>query len=523
MSQSVQPGGLSRAKEDVPAGLVVFLVALPLCLGIAQASGAPLLAGLLAGVVGGVVVALLSGSQLSVSGPAAGLAVIVASGIQELGFSAFLLAVVIAGALQLSLGALKLGGIAHFFPGSVIKGMLAAIGVLIVLKQLPHAVGYDHDYEGDLAFAQPDGANTFTTIVNALGAINIPATIITLVCVGVLLGWPKLQGIRFFRFIPPALMVVLVGGALSVALPLWWSAGALTSDHLVTLPSFSSFGDVASALTLPDFSRALDPAVWRMGLTIGIVASIESLLSLEAVDRLDPQKRISPPNRELMAQGAGNLLSGLIGGLPVTSVIVRSSANVVAGAQTKLSSMIHGLLLLVGVLFLGPVLNHVPLAALAVVLIAVGMKLTAPKLWVMMWRAGWAQFIPFVVTVGAVVFTDLLTGTMVGLVVGAIITLRLQQRHSLIFTRDEDRYLLRATKDLTFLQKGLVKEALAGIPPGASVLFDRSRADFVDPDIEELLTEFEARCRELNIQLEWKGKVGTPPLLPLPVQKEAAA
>lgn len=499
------------------------MVALPLCLGIAQASGAPLLAGLLAGVVGGVVVSALSGSQLSVSGPAAGLAVIVASGIQDLGFSAFLLAVVIAGALQLALGALRLGGIAHFFPGSVIKGMLAAIGVLIVLKQLPHAVGYDQDYVGDLHFVQPDGSNTLETLVSALGAINVPATIITLVCVGVLVGWPKLQGVRVFRFIPPALMVVLVGGALSVALPLWWSAGALTSEHLVTLPSFSSIVDVTSALTLPDFGRALDPGVWRMGVTIGIVASIESLLSLEAVDRLDPQKRISPPNRELMAQGVGNLLSGLIGGLPVTSVIVRSSANVVAGAQTKVSSITHGLLLLVGVLFMAPVLNHVPLAALAVVLIAVGMKLTAPKLWVNMWRAGWAQFVPFVVTVAAVVFTDLLTGTMIGLVVGAIITLRLQQRHSLIVTQDENRYLLRAVKDLTFLQKGLVKEALAGIPPGASVLFDRSRADFVDPDIEELLTEFEARCGELNIQLEWKGKVASPPLLPLPAQKEAAA
>lgn len=517
---------MATASEDVPAGLVVFLVALPLCLGIAQASGAPLLAGLLAGVVGGVIISLASGSPLSVSGPAAGLAVIVAAGIQELGFSAFLLAVVVAGAFQLTLGLLRLGRIAHFFPASVIKGMLAAIGVLIVLKQLPHAVGYDRDYEGDNAFLEADGSNTFSALLDASGALHPGATLISVLCIGVLLGWPRLQKIQFLRYVPPALMVVVVGGVLSVGLGSWWPSQTLSDEHLVALPSFSGPGDVLSALVLPDFARIADPAVWRVGLTIGIVASIETLLSLEAIDRLDPHRRISPPNRELLAQGLGNLVSGLVGGLPVTSVIVRSSANVVAGGQSKLSSLVHGVLLLIGLLFLAPVLNHVPLAALAVVLIAVGIKLTAPKLWQLMWRAGPSQFIPFAVTVAAVVFTDLLKGTLIGLVVGVIVTLRNQQRNSLLVARDENRFLIRATKDLTFLQKGQVKEALSEVPAGGSVIIDRSRADYVDPDIEELFQDFKARCEELDIHLEWKLKIQGGPALPTPVtiaQKESAA
>jgi MFS superfamily sulfate permease-like transporter len=488
-------------KADLPAGLVVFLVAVPLCLGIAQASSAPLLSGLIAGIVGGIIVALASGSALSVSGPAAGLAVIVAAGIGELGLRPFLLAVVIAGALQIVMGVLRLGGIAHFFPSSVIKGMLAAIGILIVLKQAPHAVGYDKDPEGDLSFVQPDGGTTLSALRDAADNFTVGAIIVSLLCVGIMLGWPKLQKNAATKLIPPALIAVVVGGVAATLLAAQWP-DIIAAEHLVSLPRFNSVGDIGAAIITPDFARLNDPAVWRVALTLAIVASLETLLSLEAVDRLDPHKRISPPNRELLAQGLGNTLSGLIGGLPITSVIVRSSANVQAGGQTRLAAIAHGVLILVGVLFLAPLLNRVPLAALAVVLIFVGLKLTTPKLWKQMWRAGPAQFVPFVVTIGAIVTTDLLKGTVIGLVLGLVVMIRKQQQNAIAVEDKDGTRTIRFLKDITFLQKGRLKEILRETPPETSLVIDRRVVDHVDDDVEELLDEHCAEAKERGVSVE---------------------
>ncbi len=497
----VRPGGLlSALGHDIPAGLVVFLVATPLCLGIAQASGAPLLSGLLAGMVGGLVVASLSRSPLSVSGPAAGLAVIVAAGIRELGFRPFLMATMLGGVLQVLLGALRLGVVGYFFPSAVIKGMLAAIGILIVLKQLPHALGYDRDFLGDVSFAQADGLNTFSAILYAIRAVTPAACVISVFCALTYLVWPRMQR-GALKQVPTPLVAVLVGGALVVVLPGVWSGGVLDPAHLVALPVFASLGDAAGALVTPDFSAIGRPAVLQTAVTLCVVASLESLLSIEAIDRLDPLRRISPLNRELMAQGVGNVVSGLIGGLPVTSVIVRSSANVQAGAKTRMSAIVHGLLLLVGVVALPSVLNRVPLAALAVVLIVVGLKLASPSQFRSMWRLGMSQFVPFVVTIAAVILTDLLKGTVFGLLVGFGFVVRRQQQKAVVVTRTGTRILILFTKDMTFLQKARIKEVLRDIQSGATVVIDRTRVDFIDDDIEEVLMEFAARAPEREITL----------------------
>lgn len=501
-SRGKAPGGLfSEVRRDLPAGLVVFLVAVPLCLGIAQASSAPLLSGLIAGIIGGLLVSAFSKSELSVSGPAAGLAVIVATGITQLGFRTFLLAVVLGGVIQLLLGLLRLGSIAHFFPNAVIKGMLASIGVLITLKQLPHAVGYDADWEGDDAFFEPDGHNTFTAIVDAFGALSPTATAITLLCFTAYLVWPKLQR-GPLNFVPPALVVVVMGGLLAALAPMLSADLALSADHLVSLPVLAGPGDLLDAVQTPDFSALSNPAVWTTAVTLAIVASIETLLSLEAVDRLDPHRRISPPNRELVAQGVGNMVSGMVGGLPVTSVIVRSSANVAAGGETRLSAMVHGLLLFLGVVFFAAILNQIPLAALAVVLIFVGFKLTPPSLWKAMWRAGYAQFIPFAATVAAVVVTDLLKGTLFGLLVGVVFAIREQQRGAIVVVKDASRTLIRITKDLTFLNKASLKEVLSDVADGATVIIDRRVVDFIDDDIEEILLDFEDNAEERGIRVQ---------------------
>jgi MFS superfamily sulfate permease-like transporter len=496
-------GTWASARADLPAGLVVFLVAVPLCLGIAQASGAPLLSGLIAGVVGGVLVSAVSGSALSVSGPAAGLAVIVAAGIDHLGLRGFLLAVMLAGALQVLMGAFRLGAVAHFFPSAVIKGMLAAIGVLIILKQAPHAVGYDKEYFGANAFSSSDG-NTFSTLAHAAGAFAAGAVLVSVLCAVVMLAWPKLQR-GALKLVPPALVAVILGGVVATLLGTEGSL-ALAGRHLVSLPRFAGVSDVVGALVLPDFARILDREVWVVAVTLAIVASLETLLSLEAVDRLDPERRISPPNRELVAQGVGNLVSGLIGGLPITSVIVRSSANVQAGAQTRLAAIAHGLLLLVGVLFLAPLLNRVPLAALAVVLLFVGYKLTTPALWRAMWRAGAAQFVPFVVTVVAIVRTDLLKGTLIGVAVGLVFTIRAQQKNAVEVAVVDDLTQITFHKDMTFLQKARVKDVLRTLPEGGRVNLDRRKVDHVDDDIEEVLDEFarEAPRRSLAFSIQWE-------------------
>lgn len=482
--------------RDVPAGLVVFLVATPLCLGIAQASGAPLLSGLVSGIVGGLVVSIISRSALSVSGPAAGLAVIVASGIQHLGFRGLLLATMLAGLIQVGVGLARFGDVAHFFPNAVIRGMLAAIGILIATKQLPHALGYDRAAILDDAFDE----GIVEGLRAAFGAVTPAAIAISAICVAVYLAWPRIQR-GMLRLVPVQLVAVVVGAVAATILPRLWSGAALGPEHLVALPVFRDLGDVRAALVTPDFSRLLDPAVWTAALTLGVVATIESLLSIEAVDRLDPRRRISPPNRELVAQGTGNVVSALVGGLPITSVIVRSSANVQAGGETRMSAMIHGLLLLLGLLFLPGLLNRVPLAALAVVLIVVGLKLTPVSLWRSMWRAGPAQFVPFAVTIAAIVGSDLLKGTIVGLAIGLLFVVRRQQRNAVTVTTQGDTTLVRFSKDMSFLQKARVKDVLRSIPSEGTVIIDRSQADFVDDDIEELLAEFEATAGERGIDL----------------------
>ncbi len=500
-------GLLDNLRRDIPAGMVVSLVALPLCLGIAQASGAPLFSGLIAGVIGGLVIGALSLSPLSVSGPAAGLAVIVAAGIADLGMPAFLLAVVLAGAMQVALGVLRLGLIAHYFPNAVIKGMLASIGVLIVLKQVPHAIGYDADYEGDESFVEPDGHTTFSAIADAFDAMTPGAVAVSVACLAIYGLWPRLQR-GVLAQIPTPLAAVIGGGVLATTLPMAWPEGTLAAEHLVALPSFASFGDLTGALTMPDWSKISEGAVWGVAATLAIVASLETLLSLEAVDRLDPLRRISPPNRELLAQGVGNMVSGLVGGIPVTSVIVRSSANVQAGGVSRMSTIVHGLLLALGVLVGAPLLNHVPLAALAIVLIMVGFKLTPPSLWRAMWRAGMSQFVPFVVTILAVVLSDLLTGTLIGLTVGIAFAIRQQQAGAVVAVRDGGVTMIRLNKDLTFLSKARLKEALVAIENGSHVIIDRRQVDFIDDDIEEVILEFQqgAAARGIVVEIDLSAR-----------------
>lgn len=412
----------SNVKGDLSAGLVVFLIAVPLCLGIALASGAPLFSGMIAGIVGGLVIGSLSGSQLSVSGPAAGLTAVVLTAITKFGvFEVFLLAVVIGGVIQLALGLLKAGIVANYFPSNVIKGMLTAIGIIIILKQLPHAFGYDADSEGDFAFIQVDGDNSITALLSTLNHIHLGATLITIVSVLIILYWSKIPKVNV---VPAPLVAVLTGVGLNTLFIATGSVLAVAPSHLVNLPVASDFNSFIGQFTLPDFSAITNKEVWIVGATIAIVASIETLLNLEATDKLDPLKRHSPPNRELQAQGIGNIISGMLGGLPVTSVIVRSSANINSGARTKLSAISHGALLLVCAAFIPTLLNKIPLATLAAVLLVTGYKLCKISIFKEMFKNGKYQWIPFVVTVVAIVFTDLLIGISLGMAVSVIAILR---------------------------------------------------------------------------------------------------
>ncbi|MFT6868465.1 MAG: MFS superfamily sulfate permease-like transporter, partial [Cyclobacteriaceae bacterium] len=405
---------LKSIGNDFPAGVVVFLVALPLCLGIALASGAPLFSGVIAGIVGGLVVGSLSGSQLSVSGPAAGLTVIVLNAITDLGsFESFLLALFLAGVFQVILGIAKAGIIGHFFPTSVIKGMLTAIGVILILKQIPHALGDDEDYEGDETFFQSDGENTFTEIVLAFQNIEPGALIICIIAIVILVLWESraFRGMNWTKIVPGPLVAVGFG---IIANSLIFAKGIpsllLTGKHMVSLPKFESATDFFNELQFPDFSQITNSDILVVAFTIAIIASLETLLSLDAVDKLDPYKRIAPASRELWAQGVGNMVSGLIGGLPVTAVIVRSTANISSGGKTKISAILHGLLLLLSVTIFPGILNLIPLSALAAVLLVVGYKLAKPSLFKSVYNQGMNQFLPFIITILAILFSDLLIG-----------------------------------------------------------------------------------------------------------------
>lgn len=496
-------------RYDGPAGTVVFLVALPLCLGIALASGAPLFSGIVAGVVGGIVVSFLSASQVSVSGPAAGLSVIVAAAIASLGsFPAFLTAVVFAGLLQVLMGVLRLGLLADYVPNSVIKGMLAAIGVVITLKQIPHALGRDQDYIGDFAFLEQSGFNTLTDILQTLAAPHGGAALIAAVALASMIAWervqPRMRGL--LRLLPGPLLAVALGLGLNTLFRALGSSLAITQpEHLVTLPVAGSPREFWQLLTHPDFSRAADPNVWIVAVTLAVVASIETLLSIEAADRLDPYRRITPTNRELMAQGAGNILSGLLGGLPMTSVVVRTSANVFAGARTWMSSFIHGWLLLLSVLFFPKVLNQIPLACLAAVLIQIGYKLAKPALFRSMYARGWSQFLPFVTTVTAIVFTDLLKGVLVGFLIGIFFVLRANHHEALTVVHQDRYYLVRFNKDASFVNKNELRSRLRAIPENSHVIIDATKALYIDQDIREAVEDFMTLAPYRGITVELRN------------------
>ena len=515
MSDSSAPSPVSSAPasawnslgKDLGAGLVVFLVALPLCLGIALASGAPMVAGIVSGVVGGLLVAWLSGSHTSVSGPAAGLVAVVLAQVAVLGsYEAFLVAVILAGAIQVLFGALRAGFIAAFFPSSVIKGLLAAIGLILVLKQIPHAVGHDADPEGDMGFLQADGKNTISELFSSLFDLDPGAMMIGLVSLAVLLAWDRS---RFKNsLIPAPLVVVLLGVTANLVFKATASSWAIGTSHLVQLPTVSGMGEFLRVLPSPDLKAFGNPAIIMAAVTIAIVASLETLLNLEAVDKLDPRKRVSPPNRELMAQGAGNIVSGLLGGLPITSVIVRSSVNINAGAATRLSAFFHGALLCLLVLFAPRWLNEIPLASLAAVLIVTGLKLASPALFRQMWTEGRSQFVPFIVTVVAIVFTDLLVGVLIGLGTGLAFILHSNYRRPMLRFMEHhvsgDVLRIEFANQVSFLNRASLEQALDAVPTNGHVVLDARNTDYIDPDILDLIEDFRkqtATARNLKVSL----------------------
>ncbi|MVZ63062.1 SulP family inorganic anion transporter [Sphingobacterium humi] len=486
-------------KYDFPASIVVFLVALPLCLGIAMASGAPLFAGLLTGIIGGIVVASISGSPLSVSGPAAGLTVIVLGAIERLGaYETFILAVLLAGAIQLVLGIIKAGMIGNYFPSSVILGMLAAIGITIILKQLPLAFGMTEAHAFELE--NGGGIAAFTDTIFA--SVNWGATIICLLSLAVLIYWPRIKPLNK---VPAPLIVVLLGVGLGYAFR--GTGLALNTDHFVSIPVVSSIAEFQGLFIFPDFSQIFNKEVWIVAFTIAIIASLETLLSIEAVDKLDPFKRNSPTNRELLAQGIGNMTSGFLGGLPMTSVIVRSSANVNAGGRTRQSAILHGLWLLVALLAIPSVINLIPLAGLAAILLHTGFKLAKPALFTQLYKKGLDQFIPFFVTVAAVVFTDLLTGVGVGILVATFYILKANMTNAYQFNivqkEDNEMAVLTLAEEVTFLNKAPIQQKLYNLPKGVkSVVIDGQKSKFIDKDVIDVIKDFELNALSKGLDIE---------------------
>ncbi|MFN0020303.1 MAG: SulP family inorganic anion transporter [Pirellulaceae bacterium] len=495
--------------RDLIAGTVVFLVALPLCLGIAVASGASPFSGLVTGIIGGLVVGILSGSQTSVSGPAAGLTAIVAAQITLLGsFEAFLLALVVAGGLQIGLGIAKAGFLSSFIPSSVIKGLLAAIGVILILKQIPHLVGHDSDPSGEMVFDQPDHQNTFSEIGTLFaGEIQIGAAVIGLFSLALLVLWDQIKPLKK-SVIPAPLVVVVLGVGLQIAFKNFGGAWLIEDSHLVQVPK--SLSEFSGSLKLPDFTQWMNPAIYSAAMTIAIVASLETLLNLEAVDKIDPEQRETPPSRELLAQGVGNVLCGLCGGIPMTSVIVRSSVNIGAGGQTRLSAIFHGLLLLVCVLLLPALLNMIPLSCLAAILVHTGFKLASPKLFQQMWKEGRYQYIPFAVTLVGIVLTDLLIGILIGLGVSLAFILNSNFRRPL--RQVVEKHLggnvlhIELANQVSFLNRAVLEQALRSAPRGMHVLLDAHNTDYIDPDILSLIRDFKEKTAPvLGIKVSLRG------------------
>lgn len=510
MDKIFSKAGLS---QNFASGLVVFLVALPLCLGIALASGAPSLAGIIAGIVGGVVVGYISNSHISVSGPAAGLTAIILSAINDLGaFELFLCAGIIAGVLQIILGFIRAGSISNYFPTSVIEGMLAGIGIIIIIKQIPHALGYDEDFEGNLTvFSKGYNAETITEYFQTLfNSIHLGAILIAAISIGILLLWDKVNALKKLKMLPGALVAVVVSIAINELFTLSGSSLAIGKANLVNLPVPESFDDFKSLLTFPEVSGFANPKVWIAGATIAIVASIETLLCIEASDRLDTHRRITDTNLELRAQGVGNLVSGLIGGLPMTSVVVRSSVNASAGATSKLSAIIHGVLLLICVLSIPAFLNKIPLATLAAVLILVGYKLAKPATIMHFWHKGKHQFIPFIVTAIAVVTTDLLKGVGIGFAISVFYILQGNMKRAYYLSREEledaKHIKIQLAEEVSFLNKAAIKKTLKNIKPDSNIIIDASRTTYLATDVLELIQEFtNVRAKEENIKVELIG------------------
>lgn len=508
---------LKSLKFDIPAGLVVFLVAIPLCLGIALASGAPLFAGLIAGIIGGLVVPWISQSQLGVSGPAAGLTAVVLAGIAAIGsYQGFLVAVVLAGLVQIILGVSRSGFIAYYIPSSVIKGMLAAIGIILFIKQLPHALGYDHE----LFSLTLSEENIIVAFQHAFAHLEWGALIITTLSLGILILWQN-SFLKNITWLPGALVVVGFGILVNTVIFGYTVPDLkLNFSHLVALPkidlnaltnSFISLDFTylreQGILTTPDWSMFFNKDVLQYAIIIGVIASIETLLTIEAVDKLDPYKRKSPLNRELIAQGLGNSVSGLIGGLPLTSVIVRSTANISSGGKTKVAAIVHGVFLLIAVLFLAPILNLVPLASLAAILLMVGYKLARPQIFKEIFSKGWNQFLPFVFTISAILATDLLIGVAFGIVMGLFFVIRTNFHSAFSITENKNgkHVLIRFNQDVSFLNKPLLMDTLERIEEGAYVIIDGARATFVDFDVQEILEEFKQEAILKNIQIEFKN------------------
>ena len=498
-------------RQDLPASIVVFFVAVPLCLGIALASGAPLFAGIIAGIIGGIVVGIASGSPLGVSGPAAGLAVIVLTSIATLGsWPVFLLAVVLAGVIQLALGFAKAGFIAYFFPSSVIKGMLTGIGLLIILKQIPHALGWDKDMEGNDAFLQANGQNTFSEIAKALDFITLGAVLIATISLAILILWDTVltKKHKIFQLIQGPIVVVFLGIIMNYLFKAGTLNFSLADDQVVRLPVANNLTDFFSQFTFPDFSAITNFEVWKIAIVLAIVASLETLLSVEATDKMDPNKRITPTNRELKAQGLGNIFSGLIGGLPVTQVIVRSSANISFGGKTKLSTILHGLFLLISAITIASVLNMVPLASLAAILLMVGYKLAKPKLFLQMFKLGWEQFIPFLATVIGILAIDLLKGITIGILFGIFYTLRHSYRNShymkdTVTTKEghEVHHLVLA-EEVSFFNKASVIKELEDIPANSKVIIDCTNSKSIAYDVVELIRAYRSNAKTKNITIE---------------------
>lgn len=506
----------NHLKNDLPASIVVFFVAIPLCLGIALASGAPLFSGLIAGIIGGIVVGALSGSHIGVSGPAAGLAAIVLTAIGALGgYENFLLAVVLGGVIQLVFGFLKAGIIGYYFPSSVIKGMLTGIGIIIILKQIPHFFGYDPDPEGDFAFFQVDGKNTFSEIIDAFNNISLGATLIAVIGLSILILWDSVLSKKgkFFQLVQGPLVAVIVG-ILFYLLTKDSENWGIASNHLVSVPVPEDASSFLSQFSFPNFGEIGNTEIWITAFTIALVASLETLLCVEATDRLDPEKRVTPTNRELLAQGTGNILSGMIGGLPITQVIVRSSANIQSGGKTKMSAIIHGFLLLISVILIPRLLNMIPLSVLAAILFIVGYKLAKPSLFKKMYHLGWKQSIPFFVTIIGIIFTDLLVGIGLGLGVGIVVILlkSYQNSHFLhIEDKSNGKHKIKMTlaEEVTFFNKGAILKELDSLPRDTYLEINLLNTRYLDNDIIEILEDFAFKAKERNIDIKLVSKRGT--------------